>query len=106
MTEPAILELKKELKAAAQTCRKLQCDLIGFKRTGRGFRLNIFLLAFRPGFCGDPTQGVTQAEWNDVTESIRAALKPLDPDAPLYVEPWTAAAKFQARFETYILRTL
>jgi len=105
MAEVDILKLKKAIKDALKPYANLvQCDLVDFKRTGLGFRVNIFVLAFIPQFCGD-NRGVTEQQWNQLASALKQSLVQLDPEAPVYVEPWNTKAKFQARFETYILRS-
>jgi hypothetical protein len=104
MAEANILRLKNAIKDALKPYANLvQCDLVDFKRTGLGFRVNIFVLAFIPQFCGD-NRGVTESQWNALISAIKQSLIPLDPEAPVYAEPWNTKDKFQARFETYILR--
>lgn len=105
LSESEILSLKAALKKAIEPWKaKLQCDLIDFKRTGLGFRLNIFLLGHTNTWTGMTSTGVTAEEWSAAVDAAKTALKPLDADAPVYAEPWTSERKFQARFETYILR--
>jgi len=105
MAEADILKLKKAAKDALKPYANLvQCDLVDFKRTGLGFRVKIFVLACIPNFCGDSC-GVTEQQWNELVSAIKQSLVALDPDAPVYAEPWNTKDKFQARFETYILRT-
>lgn len=107
MAEPEILKLKAALLTALQPWKsRLQCSLVEFKRTGLGFRVTVFLLAW-PNTWEQPGKQkfyVSPEDWNETANTLKEALKPLDPDAPVYVEPWTGERKFQARFETYILR--
>ena len=73
------------------------------KRTKYGCRLNIFALGYRPGYTGDQS-GIDANQWASCTQQVLDALKQtLGDDVALYVEPWSATNKFQARFETYVL---
>lgn len=108
-TEAEILGLKNELKTALKPFSSLlQCAGIDLKRTGRGFRLDIFMLGFRPAYCNGPNEktGVTLEQWSNAVDAIRNVLKSLEAEPLLYVEPWIAERKFQARFEAYIFRKL
>lgn len=88
-------------KICAPFRNKLQCVLIEKKLLSRGVRIDVFLLGFCPGFCGDD-MGVTKEEWDNITSLISKELEIL-PDVPLYVEDWSNERKFQLRLETYIL---
>ena len=80
----------------------LQCSGVSTKPTKYGIRLDVFLLGFRPGFCGD-SMGCTDIFWQGVTLGLINRLKQtLGSSVLVYVEPWTDKEKFQARFETYI----
>jgi hypothetical protein len=80
---------------------RLQCDLVKSKSLAFGKRVEIFLLGYRPGFCGDDGKGVTQEEWSTIGDKVRLALRYLDGAKP-YIEPWSADKKFELRFEAYI----
>lgn len=96
--------LKQGLKIiASQFGDNLQCDLVDSKPVTYGARLNCFLLGYKPGYTGGNT-GVTCDQWGKVTTELCARLKQsLGDDVLVYVEPWTAERKFQARFETYVM---
>jgi hypothetical protein len=104
---PTIAALKATLRVVVHPYKLLlQCELVEFKALAHGVRLNLFLLGYRPGFCGDPSKGITAAQWDICTQSVRVVLDDaLGEDTPVYVEPWNPDAKFQARFETYIKRS-
>lgn len=94
-----IAELK---KAAAPFVRKLQCDGVRTKPVTRGVRLDIFLLGYRPGLCGEGSEvGMEKKEWDDLIESFRVLIKEalgVDIDA----DPWRKNQKFRLMFHTYI----
>jgi hypothetical protein len=80
----------------------LQCGRVDSKPVTYGVRLDIFLLGYAPGLCGNTAFGATKEEWNLLTASIQDRLDLALGEAPMYVESWSAYRKFQARFETYI----
>lgn len=88
------------LRGIANRKKWLQCGLVESKRLAFGRRVSIFLLSYRPGFCGDET-GITEEQWNRLAHSVRLALMVL-PGAKPYIEKWSATRKFQLRFECYI----
>lgn len=96
--------LKTELKTiSTQFGFRLQCDLVDTKPVKYGSRLDCFLLGYAPGYVGG-LRGITREEWEKITTELCARLKQsLGDDVSVYVEPWTAERKFQARFETYVM---
>lgn len=97
-------KLKQDAKTIAeQFGNNLQCAGVDSKPVTYGARLDIFLLGYKPGHTGTTT-GVTRAQWEKVTTELCDRLKQsLGEDIAVYIEPWTAERKFQARFETYIM---
>lgn len=81
----------------------LQCKLVDSKPTKYGCRVNLFLLGYRPGYCGEATRGLTVEQWQEATDKLRVHLVASLPDAMIYIDPWSSEKKFQARFETYVL---
>lgn len=100
MLEALVLALR---GIANSRTKWLQCALVEAKRLAFGRRVKIFLLGYRPGFCG-PTEaeGITADQWQLTGDAVRLALKVL-PDAKPYIEEWSAEKKFQLRFEAYIM---
>lgn len=114
---PTLLKLTKTLREIMKRHEHmLQCQLIEVKSLAFGQRINVFALAYRPGFCG-PTvlhrpsgvnvgdgRGIMKADWEqfwrEVIHTLRLAL---GPDVTAYIEPWEADRKFQFRFCTYIM---
>ena len=82
---------------------KLQCDLVETKSVKYGQRLGVFLLGYRPGLCGDPSEGITKVEWEDLQAELTALLSLFLPGCKPYFEKWNKSSKFQARFDTYIM---
>lgn len=81
----------------------LQCGLVDKKTVTYGIRFNLFLLSYRRGLVSDSAAGCSPGQWQAITEAVVQRIKAtLGDDCPVYVEPWTPDAKFQARFETYI----
>lgn len=90
-------------KLFAENPAWLQCDLVERKGTARGFKLNVFLLGYRPGFCGDVNEGLTAEQWKTLTNRTSAIIAAaLGENIAPYCEDWNAERKFQYRFETYI----
>ena len=100
-----VAKLKKDLKAALKPYATpvLQCDLSDFKAVTYGARIDVFLLGYAPGLCGDPAAGITREQWDTITAQITALIqRALGAGETMYVEPWSAKIKFQARYETYV----
>lgn len=97
----------KELYAALRrVCKsaKLQCDLVDRKPITYGYKINVFLLGYRPGLCGDggTSEGITQLEWDALTSTLRHVIKSAVPSAVIHPEAWSSVKKFSFRWETYI----
>ena len=95
-----------DVKALTQIAKPLlQCELWEQKGITYGRKIHLFLLGFRPGLVSDSTAGITKPQWEELTTAIAARLNQTLAETLLYVEPWTAEAKFQARLETYVMFT-
>ncbi len=86
---------------------QLKCQFASVQRKllTRGIRLNVFVLAYTPGFCGDADAetGVRRLQWRGMCKQLENVLiNFLGEDAQMYAEPYNTSDKFQARFETYI----
>lgn len=87
---------------AVENQSKCQHFMVERKPTRYGSRLEVWSLAFKPGFVGDE-RGVTEEEWAKIyttivgilIDSIGNSIKP-------YCEAWNPDRKFQFRFETYV----
>lgn len=96
-------ELKTLLKPYEKTC---QCAGASKKNVSYGMKLNLFVLGYVPGFCGDDECGLNRKEWQSLCKEIQEIFyKFLGKDARIYAEKFTKTEKFQARFETYIAYT-
>jgi hypothetical protein len=73
------------------------------KSTTYGIRFDIFMLGFKPGYCGTPLTGVTREEWDKCVEEVTTAVRAVLPDVPVYASQWNPNNKFQFRIETYIM---
>lgn len=83
--------------------RKLQCAGISKKAVSKGVRLDLFVLGYKPGLCGDPNEGVTRKEWQTICRELQDLFwKHLAKDANLYSEQYAAEDKFQSRLNTYV----
>lgn len=81
---------------------KFQVLMIRKKPVTMGIRFTLFLLGYTVGATGDTT-GCSKKDWYALTKMVQKELKSaLGKDAKMYVEPFSKANKFQARFETYI----
>ena len=70
----------------------------------KGIRLNLFLLGYKFGYCGDPDEGISRKDWQQITKKVQEIyFKYLGKDARIYAEKYTVEDKFQARHETYIM---
>lgn len=70
-----------------------------------GIRLNVFVLAYTPGLCGDAdaATGVRRLQWRGMCKQLENVLiNFLGEGAQMYAESYSTSDKFQARFETYI----
>ena len=88
----AVTTLVSDMKAIVANSG-LQCTLIDKKAITYGVRLQVFLLGGR---------GVTESQWNEITDLVFSKLKTCLPEAVPYVEPWDKITKFQARWKGYI----
>jgi hypothetical protein len=80
-----------------------QCAGIWKKSISKGVKLNIFMLGYTIGLCGD-NSGVTKKQWDETTNEIQKQLTSLlGEDAKMYIEPYCDNKKFQARFQAYIM---
>ena len=97
-------KLLEELKTAIKPFDKPKLQMGGAYKKGlsRGIRLNIFLLGYYPGACGNLNEGITKEDWETVTKNVYDILVKYLPDACPYIEDWRTERKFQFRFETYI----
>ncbi len=95
-----------------QLCRVLQpwqsaCQIAAVSRKPlkRGMRLELFVLAYTPGSCGDSdaVTGVRRLQWRAICKQLENCLiNFLGEDAQMYADTYSTSDKFQARFETYI----
>lgn len=94
------------LFAGLKVCetKTLQCYLVARKPVTYGWKIQVFLLGYRPGLCGDnaSSEGITKIEWDALTEHIRAIIKGYVPSAQINIEQWHTNKKFQFTWETYI----
>lgn len=75
------------------------------KSISKGIKLDIFMLGYAIGSCGN-NSGVTEKQWNETINKIQKQITYLlGEDAQMYVEPYCDNKKFQARFQTYIMYT-
>jgi hypothetical protein len=82
---------------------RTQCFLVDRKSLVYGYRLHLFVLAFRPGLCEvEDERGLDESEWKELTSKIKAHIYSFFPLAEIYVEKWSNSRKFQLRWETYI----
>lgn len=68
----------------------------------KGWKVVVWMLAFRPGYCGDH-RGVTEEEWSTLACAVADIIRAHVPDASIYCEPWSADSKFQFRWEAHLL---
>lgn len=95
-------ELRELLKPWQASC---QFASVQRKLLTRGIRLNVFVLAYTPGRCGDTAAvtGVRRLQWRGMCKQLENVLiNFLGADAQMYADPYSTSDKFQARFETYI----
>jgi hypothetical protein len=74
------------------------------KSLSLGMRLDVFVLAYTPGLCGEHDEcGLTRIQWKELCKGIQEILfKYLGKDARIYADRYTKKDKFQARIEIYI----
>lgn len=104
LTQQQMDELVSQLREEFDRVPKgrLQYGYVDFKPVKYGIRLDLFALGYRRG---DQNTGITAREWRRLTGALRIIVKSmLGDDAAVYIEPFSSERKFQARFETYILR--
>jgi hypothetical protein len=103
VTERKVMRMVRDLKDMGRLIGdQFQCFLIENKMIRYGVRLHIFLLGHPTGWAGMTSTGVDAQCWDLSTLSISNRLASVFGSVPMYVEPWSATQKFQARFETYI----
>ena len=94
-----------ELRAALKDLEKkgFQCAAVWRKGLAKGVKVSFFILGYKPGLCGTTT-GVTLPEWEAVTKLVQDILTEyLGEDAKAYIEPYSEDAKFQSRWEAYVM---
>ena len=99
-----VAALVKDVKAIVMPYRKgrLQCDLLETKAVSCGVRFGLFLLGYKPGYCGTP-DGISAADWRAVTDAIKKRIKKTLKGCEIYVDAWRTGRKFQLRCDTYIM---
>lgn len=86
----------------SQSREKFQCSYASKKGVSKGFKLNVFLLGYKVGLCGDRS-GCTPEEWDALTKQTQNMIfDMLGNDAEMYIDAYSADDKFQARIETYV----
>jgi hypothetical protein len=95
--------LQDYLRRRDMDVRKFQYCAICRKTLAKGFRLNLFILGYTKGLCGNPDKGVTRQEWTNVCAKTQKALfGMLGQDAKAYIDEFSDSKKFQMRFEAYV----
>jgi len=100
LTEEKFKALHKSLKAICKSS-DLQCDLVDRKPLTYGYKLGVFLLGYRVGFCGDE-KGISEAKWVEVTTTITALILEAIPEAEIQTDNFSETKKFALRWEAYI----
>jgi hypothetical protein len=98
--EDAAAQLKK-LAREYQNGGKIQIGMIETKSLAFGKKIELFYLGFAPGLCGD-NRGLVAAEWDKLISDTKQIMDNISTEIPMYVEPWIANRKFQARATLYI----
>lgn len=92
----------KKFKKDYESSGKFQYCSIAVDRKTTGFKVRVFLLAYKVGLCGDST-GTTKEEWEKVTEKVKKLVCSLTGQEELmYIEPWNDNKKVQARWGKYV----
>lgn len=108
-TRKATLSKITKLKAKAKELQKLyessgkfqHCSILVEKKA-YGFKVSVFLLAYKVGLCGN-SDGTTKEEWEKVTKQVKKLICSLTgEDELMYIEPWNDDNKVQARWKKYI----
>lgn len=69
----------------------------------RGMKLNVFCLAYKPGFCGPGEGGTDRKDWEETCRAIQDVLfNYLGEDAAIYADRYCEDDKFQVTYKTYI----
>lgn len=99
-----VAALVKDVKTILQPYAngRLQCGHVATKSASRGRKFSVFLLGYKPGFCGTP-DGISAADWESVASTVKSRIANTLGDCEMYIEDWNPDHKFQARFETYIM---
>lgn len=94
-------ELNSLLDQHKKTC---QCAGVGVKTLSLGIRIDVFVLAYTPGLCGEVDEcGINRIQWKELCKGIQDILfKYLGKDARIYSDRYTKKDKFQARITAYL----
>jgi len=95
-------EKAKELKKLYRDSGRFQQCSIAIDKKAYGFKVHVYLLAYKIGLCGD-SSGTTKEEWEKVTKQVKNLICALTgKDEIMYIDPWDDDQKVQARWEKYI----
>jgi len=91
-----------KFKKLYESSGKFQCCSISLDRKTTGFKVSVFLLAYKAGLCGDE-KGTTKEEWEKVTGKVKEQISFLTGEEEMmYIDPWSDIRKVQARWGKYV----